>query len=108
MYPYRYIGICDGENAKAKPLETRNKASTIYYLYTDIINNVNEKVKFLNFISHVSVQPARNLSILGDTNIGRIEFPIFPVKFIFYVFLLLRKPLYHLGIDLHIPLDLLP
>ena len=53
----------EGEGTRDKPLET--EVNMMYRSYADTGGSVNEEIKLLNTISHVSARLARNLSLLA-------------------------------------------
>lgn len=53
----------EGEGTRDKPLEM--EVNMMYRSYADTGGNVNEEIKLLNTISHVSARLARNLSLLA-------------------------------------------
>jgi hypothetical protein len=53
----------EGEGQRTKPSES--EVNKMYRSYADTGGNVNEEIKLLNSISHVSARLARNLSILA-------------------------------------------
>jgi hypothetical protein len=53
----------EGEGQRTKPSES--EVNMMYRSYADTGGNVNEEIKLLNSISHVSARLARNLRVLA-------------------------------------------